>query len=133
MILNFVCHETEEIENQPRLKNFHLNLILTCNIHTFKTVKIRLGKQRKKKPADNTNKTQTTKNSLYPASSCFSTRHYAKKGLQYCNWLRHHFLQDTETENSLYMNYCFSCNKQNYFLLQQGYIFWYGFSVLMCC
>ena len=50
-----------------------------------------------------------------------------------CNWLRHHFLQDTETENSLYMNYCFSCNKQNYFLLQQGYIFWYGFSVLMCC
>ena len=29
---NNQCYETKEIENQPRLKNFNLNLILTCNI-----------------------------------------------------------------------------------------------------
>ena len=31
--MNNQGYETKEIENQPRLKNFNLNLILTCNIH----------------------------------------------------------------------------------------------------
>ena len=31
--------ETKEIENQPRLKNFNLDLILTCNVCTRKNFK----------------------------------------------------------------------------------------------
>ena len=30
--MNNQGYETKEIENQPRLKNFNLNMILTCNM-----------------------------------------------------------------------------------------------------
>ena len=33
LFMNNQGYETKEIENQPRLKNFNLNLILTCNIY----------------------------------------------------------------------------------------------------
>ena len=32
MKINNEGYETKEIENQPRLKNFNLKIILTCNI-----------------------------------------------------------------------------------------------------
>ena len=31
---SWIRAETKEIENQPKLRNFNLNLILTCNIYT---------------------------------------------------------------------------------------------------
>ena len=34
--------ETKEIENQPRLRNFNLNIIFTCNKYTKKYIYIQI-------------------------------------------------------------------------------------------
>ena len=41
--MNNQGYETKEIENQPRLKNFNLNMILTCNMDIKIEAKKRLG------------------------------------------------------------------------------------------